>query len=317
MGHQIQWTTTRQNTRKRPMSSSIAQHTWHTIQSIHAAQRLDEQIKQQALVRLFEALERDDRVALKALIDQGISVDSLLLKDGETSHPTAERFFPENFPCSSITAMGWAAWNGDIDVMERLINLGADPWLAAAGGRDSLWLAGLGGNPKSWEYLEDKVPDFAGPGFWNARAAGGMRHTRLMEMVTSANVDAVAGILSNPGVDVEAVDKVGRTALHLNMLQSPYTDNDQQIGRMLIDYGAPVKAEDHDGVSPAALADTPEQQALMNVAGLREIAEEARIKAAEQKAELEALRQGHKTLSKDDADFEQIKKMPKMNRPKF
>lgn len=299
------------------MSSSIAQHTWETIQSIHAAQRLDGLIMQQAMVRLFESLEKDDRVALKSLLDQGIAIDNLLIKEGETSHPTAERFFPEDFPYSSMTAMGWAAWNGDIDVMERLINLGADPWLSAAGGRDSLWLAGLGRNPKSWEFLEAKVPDYVGPGFWNARSAGGMRHTRLMEMVTAANVDAVAGILSNAGVDVMAVDKVGRTALHLNMLQAPYTDDDQQIGRMLIDYGAPVRAEDHDGVSPAALADTPEQQALMNVAGLKEIAEEARAKAIAQKEEIEAQKQGHKPLSEDDADFVQIKKMPKMNRPKF
>lgn len=297
--------------------TELARHTWETIQSIHAAQRLDGLILQQALVRMFEALSKGDDVSLYKIIEQGIAVDSPLHRDGESSHPLAGNFFPEGFPWNRITAMGWAAWVGDIGSMEKLLELGADPWLAAAGGRDCLWLAGLGGNPESYRFLESKLPDTLGAGFWNARSVGGMRYTRLMEMVMARNVEAVVSVLGRPGVDIQAVDKTGRTALHLNLLQSPYTSEDEQIGRLLVDYGAPVRAEDHDGVSPAALADTPEQQALMKVAGLMEVAEEARKKALAQRQELEALRSGPVPLSEDDADFAPIRKIPKMNRPKF
>lgn len=297
--------------------SHLAPHAWELIQSTHAAQRLDGLIMQQAIVRLFEALDKRDDVALRTLMERGIAPDSPLYKDGEISDPTAVKYFPENFPWSSITAMGWAAWTGKIDAMEKLIALGADPWLAAAGGRDSLWLAGLGGNPDALKFLEEHIPENASAGFWNARSTGGMRRTRLMEMVTARNVDAVDLCISGRGIDLHAVDKMGRTALHLNMLQDPYTDEDQQIGRMLVDYGAPVRVEDHDGVSPAALATSPEQEAIMRVAGLMEVAEEARLKAMAVKAEEQALKNGPVPLSPDDADFTQIRKMPKMNRPKF
>lgn len=299
------------------MTSPLADHTWETIQSIHAAQRQEGRIQQQTLVRLFEALEQQDDTMLRRIMDLGLAIDTPLLKDGETSHPTAPRFFPEGYPSSTITPMGWAAWNGDIDVMERVISLGADPWLAAAGGRDALWLVTLGGNPAALDFLTQHIPPEVGPAFWNARSTGGKRHTRLMEAVMARNVEAVAGIVGQRGLDLQAVDKDGRTALHLNFLQNPYEAADQQIGQMLIDYGAPAGAEDHDGVSPAALANGPEQEALISRARLQAVAEEARRKAAEQRAEVEALRQGKVSTPADDADFEQIKRPVIFKRPRF
>lgn len=299
------------------MSSQLADHTWETMQSIHAAQRQEGRIQQQALFRLFEALEQEDDTLLKRVIDLGIAIDAPLLKKGEISHPGAFRFFPEEYPVDVITASGWAAWRGDVRTLQRLHDLGADFLLPSAGGRDALWLAALGRNLDSLDFLTKHIPDYAGPGFWNARASGGKRRTRLMEAVMARNVDAVAGIVGHHGLDMMAVDKDGRTALHLNFLQAPYTDEDQQIGRMLIDYGAPAGAEDHEGVSPAALAETPEQQALITAARLNAVAEAAKQKAAEQRAELEAARQGPVTTPEDDADFVQIKRPVIFKKPRF
>ena len=131
------------------------------------------------------------------------------------------------------------------------------------------------------------------------------------------NVDAVAGILGQRGLDLAAVDKDGRTALHLNFLQSPYGPEDQQIGQMLIDYGAPAGAEDHDGVSVAALAETPDQNTLISRAKLQAVAEDARKKAAAQRAELDAIRQGQVPMQTDEADFEQIKRPVIFKKPRF
>ena len=299
------------------MTSPLAHHTWETIQAIHAAQRQEGRIQQQTLVRLFEALEQQDDAVLKKVVDLGLAMDTPLVRDGEQSHPSAGRLFPEGYPWSTMTPMGWAAWHGDVDVMSRLISLGADPWLPAAGGRDALWLVTLGGHPGALEFLMGQVPAETGGSFWNARSSGGKRHTRLMEAVMARNVDAVAGILGQRGLDLAAVDKDGRTALHLNFLQSPYSPEDQQIGQMLIDYGAPAGAEDHDGVSVAALAETPEQNTLISRAKLQAVAEDARKKAAAQRAELDAMRQGQVPMQTDEADFEQIKRPVIFKKPRF
>ena len=324
--------------------SSVSDRTWGAIRQIHEDQRLDQRIEQQALFRLFEAVRNEDSGLATRLADQGAPLDGMLWKDGEAAHPLAAEMFPPAYPYRGLTPVGWAALTGNVKALTLLESLGADLWTPVESGRDALWLASLGVGglgklaPRStagphvpvqpdtfqaggdsnhvlaWDWLYDRLPDWIGRGFWNAQAADRMHRSRLQEAVLARALPAVQAIA--PKADLSAVDREGRTALHLNLLQTPYTDDDQAIGRLLVQYGAPPRQQDHEGISPAALAQEPAQKALIDNAVLLEITHQEYEAAQALRAERDAeptREPGAKDPS--EPDFAQINRPPVFKRP--
>lgn len=258
---------------------------WEVVSHSITHQRQNERVQQQSLYRVLEALSKRNDIILEKLVETGVFLDAPLLKSGDSAAPNASAMFPLDYPFDRITPMGWAAYTDDVAALERLYNLGADPSFPGPQNRDALWMALWGNSVHAWDWLKNIIADTHGIN-WNMRSTDGHRTTRLMDAVVRKNIFAVRDII--PNVDVSAVDYVGRTALHYNLLQDPYTEIDLQIGRMLVEYGAPIESEDHEGVAPAALAHTSEQQALMDNAILASVSLEAHARAEAQRNHISA-----------------------------
>lgn len=174
-------------------------------------------------------------------------------------------------------------------------------------------MALLAGAIHSWDYLVRHCSDNGFGVSWSSRTTDGRRITRLMDAVVRRNVSAAKDII--PNIDVNAIDNNGRTALHLNFLQDPYTDADVQIARLLIEYGAPVNEEDHEGVTPASLASTPEQFALLDRAQLAQITEDVQRRAQLQRQHLKAQEPEKPNSDPTDPGFPQIQRPVKFKKP--
>ena len=264
---------------------------WQSIVETASAQSRNNRLRQQELYRLFESLKNKRRHEFD-LAAKNTPLDIPLLLSGTDASPLAGNFKPENYKFNLITPMTWAACNDDVESLNWLIDAGADPSMPSVDGRDPLWMASIFNSANAWDWLLDHTTR------WNARTVDGKRTTRLIDAVISSNVYAVKDLIMH-GIDGKAVDNTGRNALHYNFLQNPYTDNDQTIGRMLVDYGVPSDAKDHEGVAPVALAENEAQQALMEKSLLMKVAAEELEYAKAQRLHLEATKP---RLSPSEAD---------------
>ena len=88
-----------------------------------------------------------------------------------------------------------------------------------------------------------------------------------------------------------------------------------QIAQLLVEYGAPVTTEDHEGVSPAALAQTPEQKSFIDYANLKEITMEAYERAQKQRRQLEADTPTPAPSDPSEPNFPQIQKPVRFKKP--
>ena len=286
---------------------------WELISHSVITQRHDERVQQQALFRLFDAVERRDSSLIARLVEHGVPLDAPLQLSGPTATPLADQYRPLDYPFDQISAMGWAAFRDDVDGLELLYRHGADPSFPGPTGRDPLWMAMWANSVHSWDWIKNTSLSSPYGVNWSLRTADGHRTTRLMDAVIRRNLNAARDIVGN--VDLHAVDYTGRTALHHNLLQDPYTDMDIQIARLLIEYGAPVNVEDHEGVAPAALAATPEQEALMDRAMLNDISQEAHERAAAQRQHLDAQKPAPMDPDPSEPQFPQIQKPVKFKKP--
>ena len=259
---------------------SVTTQQWQLISQSITGQRQQERIQQQAIFRVLECLEKQDGAMLDRLVQHGAPVDIPLVLVGPDATPLPDRVKPVGYPFSHISPMGWAAFRDDEHALHMLMNRGADPNFPGPGGRDALWMAIFGQSVRAWDVLRTKDP------IWALRTNDGKRTTRLMDAVIQRCAFAVQDIVTH--VDLNATDSSGRTALHHNMLQKPYTDVDVQIARMLIEYGAPTTTEDHEGIAPIHMAQTPDQQALMERALLDTVTAEAQARAQAQRDQIEA-----------------------------
>lgn len=287
---------------------------WQVISETASRTRQEERMRQQAVFRLIQSLEQGDDVIFKKLLNMGIPVDAPLYIKGDTSSPLAEELMPDDFPFEFVTPACWAAWHDDVTSLEKLVNSGADLSFPGPTGRDALWFALLNNSVHSWDYIKRQAQETGMDIPWNARTSDGKRKTRLMDAVVYRNLDAVRDLIGH--VDLSAYDVHGRTALHYNFLQNPYTEVDVNIGQLLINYGAPVEAEDYEGVSVASLAQTPEQQALMDRAVLAKISQETFEKAQAQRDKLDAQKPSPE-MDPSEPQFPQIQKPVIFKKPRM
>lgn len=291
---------------------SLNKQQWDLISHSVMASRQNDRIQQQSMYRVFQALSDGDDIMLRRLLENGVVLDLALHKDGDAAAPRADEFFPSDYPFNTITPVLWAAFNNDVPTLKVLYEYGADILFPAVGGRDAMTMAAWNNSVHTWDWLRDTAMEHGISIPWNQRSNDGKRTTRLMDAVVRRCTFAVQEIASR--VDVGLWDATGKTALHHNFLQDPYTDVDYQIARILVDYGSPTRVQDQEGVSVAALASTPEQQALMDNVMLREISEEARLKAEDQRNRIKAS-QPQPEKDPTEPGFPQIQKPVRFKKP--
>lgn len=285
---------------------------WNRITRTVDATRQDERVRQQALFRLFQALQSHDEGLVDRLVATGLLLDAPVRLTGAEAPPLIGALVTQDMGSDRATAAGWCAASNNVQGLQMLRAAGADLASVGPSGRDPLWHAGRNTAREAWEYLIEVATEEQWSIAWNARVNDAHRRTRLMELVLARNLEAVMAVVA--GADLAAVDGEGRTALHHNLLQDPYTEDDARIGRVLSEYGAPAAAEDREGVTPAALAATPEQQAIIDRAILAEVSADAARKAQAQRDHIKS-QEPLPERDPSDPGFPQIQRPVRFKRP--
>ena len=236
-----------------PMSQHISNKEWARQRESFEGRKEEVRIIQQRLFRVFQALARQDMNTAEKYVADGVALDLPLLLDEASpdSVPNASQWRPvEGGELTSITLLGWAAANGEKDVLLWLLRRGAEPSHTFSGNRDAAWLAMERGHDEIHKILMDRG---AMPGL---RIKDEATTSRLMAAARGGHLAAVRHVLSR-NINVNAYDTRGRTALHYNLARDPYEDDDVEIGRLLLQSGANPNMEDADGIPPHALNESP------------------------------------------------------------
>jgi ankyrin repeat protein len=167
--------------------------------------------------RLADAARREDRSAIRTLIQQKADVNAALA-DG-------------------TTALHWAVQADDLDSVNLLLEAGADVKAANRYGVTPLHLAASNGNVA---ILGRLLRAGADP---DARDASG--ETLLMAAIRSGNLDSVAALVER-GAAVDAAD----TATQQTPLMWAVRSNSLAATKLLIEHGAAIDATTRVGATP-------------------------------------------------------------------
>ena len=182
-------------------------------------------------VRLVEAVQNQDKEAVRALLKQDVDVNT----------PQAD----------GATALAWAAYWDDLDTANLLIRAGANVNIANDFGVTPLSLACTNGNAAMVETLLNAGAD---PNV----AAFTTRETVLITAARTGNVNVVKALLAH-GARVNAKTTVGQTALMWAV-----SERHAEVARALIESGADVHAR--STVRPRPMTDNSDASAANRVA---------------------------------------------------
>lgn len=245
------------------MSKNISIAEWERHRSSFEGRTEEVRAIQQRLFRLFQALSRRLWLDAEKLVDTGMSLDIPFLLSEDQGVPQAAQWRPVGGEkLVSTTLLGWAAAAGDEEALIWLLKKGAEPTQTFSGNYDAAWLAMTQSHNDIHRLLMERG---CAPGL---RLNDAFRTTRLIAATDMSNVDAVRHILKRK-VDTNAYDYKGRTALHYNFSKDPYTGEDMEIGRMLLDSKANPNMEDVDGIPPHLLNESVEAVSLLQGYELR------------------------------------------------
>ena len=253
------------------MSQSITVQEWSLRRSSFEGRAEEMRMAQNRLFRIFQALAKQDTALADKYVADGAALDMPLILDEAMpeSVPNAGLWRPAGGEgLTAITVLGWAAANGDKETLIWLLRRGAEPAQTFSGNRDAAWLAMSQGNDEIHKMLMERG---CAPGL---RIKDAHNTTRLMAAVDGSHVDAVKHILARKA-NVNAIDSRGRTALHYNLAKDPYSGDDADIGRMLLDVGANPNMEDLDGIPPHVLNQSPSAVSLLQGQALRQASADA------------------------------------------
>jgi len=221
--------------------------------------------QQQRLFRFFQALRMGNMDEAKALVLHGAPLDLPLVLNSEAGGPPrAEQFrFEELDAVTELTALAWAAGRGEMDQVKWLLKHDASPNAFFSNGRDAAWVAMDMGQVDILDLL------LKHGSMVNHRLREEKNTTRLIAAVQplDPNPDVVRCLLEHKA-KAQYYDDTGQTALHYNFAKDPYTPNDVEIGRMLIEWGGNPAAVDKNNVRVADLAHTDFQYSLLRQHGL-------------------------------------------------
>jgi ankyrin repeat protein len=193
---------------------------WHPYYRGPASRRLAAAL----IVVLLVVLNPMSRAAEPSLLDaaeDGRSTDVLAaLADGADVNARGE---------DGTTAVMWAAYYGDLDLVEALIGAGADVTLANAFGTSPITEAAIQGDP---EIIETLLGAGADPNFENPEG-----ETPLMEVARTGNIEAAQALLA-AGADVNAKEDWGGQSA---VMWAAARSNPAMI-RLLAEHGADVDA---------------------------------------------------------------------------
>jgi hypothetical protein len=253
------------------MSQSITVQEWSLRRSAFEGRAEELRMSQNRVFRVFQALAKQDTALADKYVADGAALDMPLILDETQAEavPNAGIWRPVGGEgLSAITLLGWAAANGDKDAIVWLLRRGAEPAQTFSGNRDAAWLAMEQGNDEIHKLLMERG---CAPGL---RIKDAHNTTRLMAAVDGSHVGPVKHILARKA-NVNAIDARGRTALHYNLSKDPYSDDDTEIGRMLLDVGANPNVEDLDGIPPHVLNQSPAAVSLLQGQALQQASADA------------------------------------------
>lgn len=262
------------------MSQLISSKEWTLHRTSFEGRAEEKRMAQNRLFRIFQALAKQDTATADKYVADGAALDMPLILDEKQSDavPNAGLWRPAGGDAlSSVTLLGWAAANGDRDALIWLLRRGAEPAQTFSGNRDAAWLAMEQGNDEIHKMLMERG---CAPGL---RLKDQLGTTRLIAAVDGSHVGPVRHILARK-VNVDAIDTRGRTALHYNLGKDPYSDDDTEIGRLLLEVGANPNVEDLDGIPPHALNQSPQAVSLLQGQQLRQASAEAIAAMEKQRA---------------------------------
>ena len=167
--------------------------------------------------RLAEAAQREDRAAIRTLIDQKADVNAALA-DG-------------------TTALHWAVRADDLDSVNLLLQAGADAKVANRYGVTPLHIATSNGNAAVIGRLLRAGAD---P---DARDASG--ETLLMMAIRSGNIDSVAAFVER-GAQINATDNASQQTALMWAVRA----NSINAAKLMIEHGATVDAATRVGKTP-------------------------------------------------------------------
>lgn len=282
--------------------------------------------EQNDIYNLFSAIEekKDEEIFYLTQV-VGIEPNTKLIRNQHYSVEESERYFPKSFPFDYITLAAKYAWHGNEAQIQYLLEkLDFDFWSPSINGRNPIWLSMLARNYNTLDYLKNKVPSNFEINILNSRSGKGehdiscKRYTMLMEAVMARCVDGVRFLVSYSTLNINAKDRDGRNALHLNLMQSPYEEEDKEIAKLLIEREIALNEPDIYGLSAKAYALTDEKRLNLEANNIDIFVPSKNQEIAKAiMDDLEAKRM-HIQLQANESEFIQIQKsrLPKF-KPKF
>jgi ankyrin repeat protein len=191
---------------------------------------------------LHAAVLRSQAGLVTELLEQGADLNAVI------EHGSAGRRFSADYSIRhqliGMNALWLAAKYGEVEILQTLLDWGADPLFVNESGVTLLHLA-MGNSGSSLEFRRDRIP--------NALPDHEEEERRTLELTR---------ILVEQGVDVNAADDQGFTALHHAVLK----DFDQVV-EFLVNQGADIHAVTSRDQTPLLLAETT--QTIPGSNGLR------------------------------------------------
>jgi ankyrin repeat protein len=221
----------------------IAAHSGHESMALFLLQQgADPNAAGAGYTALHAAVLRSEVELVRSLLGRGANLSALI------EHGTPGRRFSADFSIRSqligMNAFWLAAKYGEVEILNTLLERGADPFYISERGVTTLQVA-MGNSGSSLVYRRDRIGN-AAP---NLEA----EESRTLEL---------ARTLIDLGVEVNAADSRGQTALHHAVLK----DFDSVVD-FLISRGADVDAANERGQTPLVLAETT--QTIPGTNGLR------------------------------------------------
>lgn len=266
-------------------------------------------VRQQNLFRLFQAVRESKPELVEEYIDAGVSLDApLIFAESNGGAPRSEQFkFAEISDLTSCTILGWVAGRGDLVWTKKLIEeYDVDYNIQFSGGRDACWVAMEMRQDECFSYFLNLG---VSPNF---KRSDSLFTSRLIQATKNSDYNSVKTLIQKKAKP-NTYDAIGRTALHYNFEKDPYTDDDEMIANLLIDWGGIPTAQDVNGVTPADLAHTDFHDKLLVQHNLeKRIVVAPPTPAVEAPSNDEIIR-----LEPGDPGMPQLQKPPVFKSPRF
>jgi len=207
---------------------------------------------QRLLGLLGRALWREAWDEAEALLARHPPLDRALDLSPTAAIPAIDILRPDA-RAMALGTSGWTllmamAYHNHLPAVRWLVAHGALPGLSDQMGRDAAWWVTDAGHTEMalWLLSRRQVAPMA-------VLRDGTRLTRLMAAVRARNPKVVALLLQRR-VPVDVHDANGRTALHHNARQTPYTEDDALIAALLLAHHANPDWVDNEDMTPRLLA---------------------------------------------------------------